>query len=138
MDMYDHVYVMSLSLYVYGDWMIYSWWMINLIKMLCFDEFCRSRFLQFVFLKFLMNMVMFFFEFPFFLFSFFENLSFFLINKRKQIFFSGLLSATPPHMVDTMLAVVLLPVRKAAHHLGRWPDANFGISSYLPFLFFWK
>ena len=60
-------YVISLSLCVYGDWMIYGWWMINLIKMLCFDEFCGSRFLQFVFLEFLMNMAMFFFEFQFFL-----------------------------------------------------------------------
>ena len=60
-------YAMSLSLCVYGDWMIHWWWMINLIKMLCFDEFCGSRFLQFVFLEFLMNMAMFFFEFQFFL-----------------------------------------------------------------------
>ena len=44
----DQVYVMSLSLCVYGDWIIHGWWMIVLVKILCFDEFCWSWFLKII------------------------------------------------------------------------------------------
>ena len=60
-----------------GDWMTYDWWMINLIKMLSFDEFFGSCFLQILFSEFLMHMMMFSIEFDQF-FILFENFRIFL------------------------------------------------------------